>query len=76
VKTVAEGQVIRYRKGWGDGASYHRARIKALSIMVTRHPEEAVPVPSGLVDLEVINKDTLVLDLDDGGWCYGYQLAE
>lgn len=68
--------MVKYRRGWGANASYHRARVKRLAVMVTRDQDEAVAVVAGLVDLRVVNRDALLIDLDDGHRCFGFQLVE
>lgn len=69
-KTLKVGQSVTYRGGWGKDDPKD---VKVIGIELCQQEHEKYGTPVKEVNVEDIPRS--VFDLDDGHWCYGYQIV-
>ena len=69
--TVKIGQEVTYRGAWG---SEPPKRVKVTYIELCQQEREKYGTPVDEANVEDIRR--CCFDLDDGHWCYGYQIDE
>ena len=69
MKTIKVGDKITYRGGWGNNEP-KEATVENIEYCCEEHTKYGVCVNE--VEEEDVRKS--VFDLDDGHWCYGYQI--
>lgn len=67
-----EGNMRRQIKlGTKVNSRFGEAKVKFISLCEQEGDKEGIPIKAVWVDL----KDRCVFDLDNGHWCYGYQVT-
>jgi hypothetical protein len=66
------GDTVQWRGSWGEDAPVP-AKVTAMEI--TKNPREKSGEAVNEVDWDIVNENRVIVDLDNGHWAYGSQIA-